>query len=145
VSGPSDSVQLSPANTKISSEGRHREYPDLVCCIFLFDGILFVRRSGGWRFVYGGNEVTLEPDAFRDVAKRAEHDVRGKNPNRSFTEGRDVRRRRENAKPDKPGDTNHGWGDPADYRQSPVAFRDTKMCMGSIGVPLKPLPARRDE
>ena len=25
----------SPYNTKISSEGRHRECPDLVCCILL--------------------------------------------------------------------------------------------------------------
>jgi hypothetical protein len=31
-----------PHNTKISSEGRHRGYPDLVCCILLLDGPLFM-------------------------------------------------------------------------------------------------------
>ena len=33
-------ISLRPSNTKISSEGRHRECPDLVCCILLFDGVL---------------------------------------------------------------------------------------------------------
>ena len=32
---------LLSSNTKISSEGRHRECPDLVCCILLFYGAFF--------------------------------------------------------------------------------------------------------
>ncbi len=31
-------IAQGPHNTKISSEDRHRECPDLVCCILLFDG-----------------------------------------------------------------------------------------------------------
>jgi hypothetical protein len=41
----------SPENTKISSEGRHRECPDLVCCILLFCRSLFFQ-EGPFRTVH---------------------------------------------------------------------------------------------
>jgi hypothetical protein len=46
-----------PANTKISSEGRHRECPDLVCCILLFYGLSFVQPR--MNYVVEGRRIRL--------------------------------------------------------------------------------------
>jgi hypothetical protein len=57
-----------PSNTKISSEGRHRECPDLVCCILLFCGCHLVKAA--------------EYDACAEEEKHSYHEHRNRTPHK---------------------------------------------------------------
>ena len=58
-----------PPNTQISSEGRHRECPDLVCCIWLFyDASLPNTRQGGHSNLQRRRQVRQPHPSVRSVA-----------------------------------------------------------------------------